>query len=61
MKLILEAVDKTEYSFEQVLELDFTQTVGVPCDSISVRLKNADMPKEIAGVKLCFNDEIVFN
>lgn len=61
MKLILEAVDKTKYSFEQVLELDFTQTVGVPCDSISVRLKNADMPKEIAGVKLCFNEEIVFN
>lgn len=61
MKISIFTVSGKEYSNLDLTEINFTQTAGVPCDSLSFCFKSNDFIDEINQVKAFDADSLIFN
>lgn len=61
MIITVNTIDDEEYIIENLIELNFTQTVGVACDCFSAVFKSETPIGEIVTVKVCENDILLFN
>ena len=61
MKIVVNTIDDRKYTIENLLELNFTQTVGVACDCFSAAFKSNTAIGEIVTVKVYEKDVLMFN
>lgn len=61
MKISIFTVDGREYGDFKITEINFTQTAGVPCDSLCFYFKSSDFIDEISQVKAYNAGKLIFN
>lgn len=61
MKIVVKTIDDKEYTHQNLLEINFTQTASVACDCFSAVFKSDTAISEIVTVKVYENDVLLFN